>query len=220
MSRARLERPEPPGPSSRWMIDGNDGGDGGDRTRNGNSSMTMTRGRSRVTVNSSEIASLQSWNGLGTVMPLRIRTSANCRSEMASVASSAGKYGARLLLRAGIHRRTPGRHPRRHRTRRPGADLRLGDSVTPPSWLVCDDGVMTHVVFTTDTERHALPATESSRNGRNGTRRAWMSVNDIKALVPVRTTNPPIPASEFVLASPGVHGPPGIRPPSLPTLSP
>jgi hypothetical protein len=40
-SLAVLSCPEPPGPSSRWMIDGKDGLA---FTRNGNSSMTTVRG--------------------------------------------------------------------------------------------------------------------------------------------------------------------------------
>jgi len=68
-----------------------DGSEGDDRTRKGNSSMTTVLGWSRTSVNRCEIASPQSWKGLAIRMPLRSRTSANWRSEMASVASSAGK---------------------------------------------------------------------------------------------------------------------------------
>ena len=56
-SLAVLSCPEPPGPSSRWMMEGRAGVA---FTRNGNSSMTAVRGWSRTAPKSNAIASPQS----------------------------------------------------------------------------------------------------------------------------------------------------------------
>ena len=88
-SRTELRCPEPPGPSSRWMIDGSDGLA---LTRNGNSSITTTRGCPVTAEKSSAIASSQSCNGRLTLMPWRTSAAVNARRLTASVASTAGKY--------------------------------------------------------------------------------------------------------------------------------
>ena len=81
-NRTWLSRPLPPGPSSRWMIDGSDGEA---LTRKGNSSITTGTGRSLDSPNRNWIASIQSRSG-GTGDPVkRISSSVNSRSETASV---------------------------------------------------------------------------------------------------------------------------------------
>src|SRR5487761_1199243 len=69
-----------------------DGRDGLAFTRNGNSSITATRGRSRTEDRSSAMASSQPCSGLLTWMPCRTRALPNDRKLTASVSSSAGKY--------------------------------------------------------------------------------------------------------------------------------
>ena len=89
-SRAELSRPLPPGPSSRWMMEGRLGVT---LDRKGNSSTTTRVGRPRNLRNSSAIASFQSRKGRSiTSRVCRTSASAKSRSDSASVASVAAKY--------------------------------------------------------------------------------------------------------------------------------
>jgi hypothetical protein len=65
-SRTELRCPEPPGPSSRWMIEGRDGLA---LARDGNSSITATRGPPVTAENNSAIASSQLRTGRLALMP-------------------------------------------------------------------------------------------------------------------------------------------------------
>ena len=89
-SRTELPRPIPPGPSSRWMMDGSEGET---RDRNGNSSRTTRTGSPVSRWNRYRIASFQSLNGrlMGSLV-YRTSASENRRSDSASVASVAAKY--------------------------------------------------------------------------------------------------------------------------------